>query len=484
MNIKKNKRDNSTPRTPLVVDLDGTLIKTDLLLEGIIQYIKSYPFQVYRIFWWFFKGGIKKLKHDLFKHVNIDVSTLPYNKAVLEYLKKNRGRKVILATGSIKMIAEQIAESLSLFDDVFSSNKKLNLTGKNKRDFLISKYGEKGFDYVGNSIADLPVWHAANRSYAVNLPLLSSNKITSEIQFEKILSKKNIRIQTILKAIRIHQWLKNILILVPLFAAHKYHDIGIVFDGVVAFLSFSFCASSVYILNDLFDLPSDRRHRQKRNRPFASGDLDIIHGICTFIFFILLSFSIGLTYLNDNYVLGLSFYFTLTLYYSLKLKSLLIIDIITLASLYTIRLFVGSLAMEIELSFWMLLFSIFFFLSLALLKRYSELFHLKFSEKNDIVKGRAYLKNDFLMLGSLGASSGYLSVLVLGLYIDDLKSAYLYNNGEFLWFLVPLMLAWISRVWLLANRGLVDEDPVQFASRDTYSILNAFLLILIVFIAR
>lgn len=285
------------------------------------------------------------------------------------------------------------------------------------------------------------------------------------------------------RALRLHQWLKNVLLFVPLIAAHRYIEAALIRDAVIAFVSFGLCASSVYILNDLIDLPSDRQHATKRLRPFAAGRLPIRAGVLASPLLLALSFALAAWRLPVAFVIGLASYYTITLAYSLWLKRRLTIDVITLATLYTLRIIVGALALDIPLSFWLLAFSMFMFLSLALVKRYAELWQLKAQNNPEKAGGRSYLADDLQMIASLGAASGYISVMVLALYINDPRTTQLYRHPEFIWFACPLLLTWITRVWMLAHRGQMTEDPVIFAMRDRLSLFLGALMAIVVYAA-
>lgn len=285
------------------------------------------------------------------------------------------------------------------------------------------------------------------------------------------------------RALRLHQWLKNILLFIPLVAAHRYIEAALIRDALIAFVCFGLCASSVYILNDLIDLQSDRQHATKRFRPFAAGRLPIRAGIVAFPILLALSFAIAAWRLPIAFVIGLGSYYTVTLAYSLWLKRRLTIDVITLATLYTLRIIVGALALDIPLSFWLLAFSMFMFLSLALVKRYAELWQLKAQNNGEKAGGRSYLADDLQMIASLGAASGYIAVMVLALYINDPRTTQLYSHQEFIWFACPLLLTWITRVWMLAHRGLMTEDPVIFAMRDRLSLFLGALMAIVVYAA-
>lgn len=284
-----------------------------------------------------------------------------------------------------------------------------------------------------------------------------------------------------LKLFRFHQWVKNILLFVPLVAAHKLSETGLIISLIEAFIAFSLCASAVYIINDLADLEADKQHPTKRDRPFASGSVPIIHGIIIGALLLLASSVIAMQ-LPINFFLALMVYFIITLGYSLKLKSIALVDVLLLAGLYTIRIIAGAYVVNVELSFWLLNFSIFIFFSLALVKRYSELLLLQSIDK-DKITGRGYQFDDLPLLRIMGIGSGFMSVLVLALYIDSPNIKILYEHPEYVWLLCPLFLYWISRIWLKTHRGLMHDDPVVFALRDYVSVLIAGIGAVIVWLA-
>jgi len=287
--------------------------------------------------------------------------------------------------------------------------------------------------------------------------------------------------KNIIKALRIHQWVKNILIFVPLFLAHKFNDPELVTKSLISFVSFCFCASAFYIFNDLTDLTSDRSHPTKKGRPFASGALSIGTGIM--LIPILLGISLLLALRVDPYFFNaLIGYAILTGLYSSIIKKIVILDVVVLASFYAIRLFAGALAVRVEISEWLLAFSMFLFLSLAFAKRHSELFAMRARKQNE-AKGRGYVASDLEQVSQLGSTSGYISVLVMALYVSSSEVASLYSSPRTLWLICPLLLYWIGRIWILAHRGALHEDPIIFALKDKASYIVGILAIMITLLA-
>ncbi len=457
---------------PLVVDLDGTLLRSDLLIETGMAFVRNHPFHIHKMAGWLVRGKIE-LKSRLAKSAHIDVSVLPYNAAVLEMITDARkeNRKIVLATASYHTLAEQIADHLQLFDLVLATNSERNLTALKKKNVLIEHFGEFGFDYVGNSLDDISVWSSARHAYVVDPERGVQRKALALGNVKQIIHSNESISKNCISAIRIHQWMKNALIFVPLLAAHQLMNPSLIWKGIIAFILFGLCASSVYILNDLLDLADDRHHHTKKNRAFASGRLPIKAGVIAFPLLLGVSFTGAALLLPWNFIATLLIYYALTLAYSLYLKRQMAIDVIALATLYTLRIIAGAAALSLALTFWMLAFSMFMFLSLALVKRYAELREARINGRTAKTRGRGYYPDDLEMISSLGASSGYLAVMVLSLYIHDQATINLYSHPQIIWLACPLLLFWITRVWMLTHRGHIHEDPVVFAIRDRVSLI-------------
>lgn len=468
---------------PLVVDLDGTLINTDMLHESAVRLLRDKPYFALAIPFWLSRGKAL-LKQKLASHVDLDIASLPFNQQLIDWLQsqKDLGRRLVLCTATDKSIAEAIANYLRLFDEVIASEGVKNLAGQNKANVLVEKYGENGFDYVGNSSVDLLIWEKSKQGVVVNGSSRLVYKASAVTEIERVISKAKNSLKTWVKVFRLHHWIKNILIFVPIFAAHQVITGELWINLGLAFLSFSLCASSVYIANDLLDLESDRAHSRKRSRPFASGQIPIWIGAILAPVLIFSSLAMA-HYVGGNFLPWLLFYFGLTCAYSWRLKRLVLVDCLTLAILYTLRIVAGAAAVSVPLSFWLLAFSIFSFLSLAFIKRYAELqAHLE--SDTEKIHGRSYYTADASLVQQLGITSGYAATLVLALYLNSENVINLYRTPEIIWGAVPLMLLWISWMWLKAHRGLMHDDPIVFAVKDRVSVLIGVLFMAILILAR
>jgi 4-hydroxybenzoate polyprenyltransferase/phosphoserine phosphatase len=467
---------------PLVVDLDGTLVKSDLLVESLVALLRRNPLYLFLLPLWLLQGTAS-LKRQVSRRITLEVSLLPYHSRLLEYLRtqRSRGRRLILATGADEPLARQVAEHLQLFDLVISSNGITNLSPRRKRDRLVKEFGEQGFDYAGNARGDLPVWRSARKAIVVN-PQLSARLAADRVaEVEEVVDDRQGPTLLYPRALRLHQWLKNLLIFVPLVASHRVTDPALLGRASLAFLAFGICASSGYVLNDLLDLAADRRHPHKRLRPFAAGDLPLLSGLVWIPLLFGLSALLGL-FLPPAFLGILVLYYGLSLAYSLYLKRFVLLDVILLAGLYTIRVMAGSAAVTIWPSPWLLAFSMFLFLSLALVKRYAELASIG-APAAETPTVRGYLAGDRELVASLGTASGYVAVLVLAIYIASGAAKLRYSRHELIWLLCPLLLYWISYVWLVAHRGGMDDDPLVFALRDRVSHIILFLAAITLLVA-
>jgi 4-hydroxybenzoate polyprenyltransferase/phosphoserine phosphatase len=479
---------------PLCVDLDGTLVKSDTLVDSALALARHHPADLLKLPGWLLQGKAA-LKRHLTAAVTLDVAHLPYNRELLQYLEQQHatGRPIYLATAADAVLAQRIADHLGLFTGVLASDGAINLAGHNKLAAFQERFGDD-FTYIGNASPDLPLLKVCREPMVANPTSglragLRAAKITPVRVFQEQVSP----LRAWIKALRLHQWAKNVLIFVPLLLAHTLAR-GLVAGTFVAFISFGLCASATYIVNDLLDLDADRQHPRKRRRPFASGDLSGISGVVVVLLFLVASFTLAMLVPNviqalspelmylikpHYFLLWLSIYLVTTLAYSLRLKRSVLVDVIVLSGLYTIRIIAGSAASGIAVSTWLGSFSIFFFLSLAFVKRFAELESLR-ARGGETSSGRGYHVSDIEQLRSFGSASGYVSVAVLTLYLSTLDAANLYQHTRRLWLLVPVLLLWLSRLWLLASRGQLDEDPVVYAVTDKRSLLLGALVLAIV----
>jgi len=463
-----------TRSLPLCVDCDGTLIRTDLLHESVLLLAKSSPLSLLKLPFWLLKGKAH-LKQQIAQRVSLNAQTLPYDPEVLDLIRHARaqGRSVVLATASPRGQAEAIAAHLDLFDRVEATDALINLAGPNKAAHLESLFGRGGFDYAGNSRADLPVWAVSAGAIVVSSSQSLHKAAAASVSVLQVVKQLPRSLKVYAKAIRVHQWLKNLLVFVPVLAGHQL-SAGPITAALLAFAAFSLCASAVYVINDLLDLSSDRVHARKRNRPFASGALPISHGLVMAPGLLLASALIA-AQLPIAFAGTLVAYFAVTCLYSFWLKNQVIVDVLMLASLYTSRIIAGSAATSIVPSFWLLAFSMFMFLSLAIVKRYSEML-VAIQQNKTKAAGRGYVVSDLPVLVSLGSAAGYMAILILALYVNSPDLNGLYPRRWALWLVLPPMLYWISRVWMKAHRGEMHDDPVVFAATDKQSWVIALLI--------
>jgi 4-hydroxybenzoate polyprenyltransferase len=466
----------------IAVDLDGTLTPTDTLHESVLFLLRESPISIFQLAVWLF-GGKAAFKAKVSERIELDVTMLPYNKDLIQWLKEERrtGKLIVLCTAADKRVAKAIADYLGLFDEVLASDGITNNSGVNKRQLLDSRYGVKGYDYAGNSVEDIKVWMGSRRAIVVNGTDALTKRAAQVTTVSKVFQRKSWKFSHYSSMLRVHQWMKNLLLFVPLLAAHQIDNFESFSKLTLAFLSFSLCASAVYITNDLLDLESDRKHPRKRHRSFASVDLPIKLGAVLAPIFIMASFIAGL-FVGKVFTAWLFAYFIVTCGYSLWLKRLALIDCQTLAVLYTLRIIAGAAVIDITPSFWLLAFSIFIFLSLAFVKRYAEL-QVQASVGNTCAHGRGYAVSDAQFVQTLGTSAGYSAVLVLALYIQSNTVKELYTTPELIWFTLPVVLFWISWVWMKAHRLEMHDDPIIFALKDKSSHISGLLFFLILYFA-
>ena len=452
----------------LCIDLDQTLVRSDLLVESALKAVKNRPFAAMAAALGLMKGRAH-VKQCLAELADLRVDLLPYDPGVLALAEaaKAAGRPVVLATGANRKYAEQVSQHLGIFDAVHGSDATTNLSARVKAKRLVQLYGEGGFDYVGDARKDLAVWRHARHAIVVNpQPGVLSGLARSGVPYE-LLSRRGPLLSPMVRALRPHQWLKNALVFLPLLAAHLYADTPAILSAVTAFLAFSLMASAGYVVNDLLDLEADRQHARKRRRPFACGDLPITWGLALVALLVVGAAAVG-AFLPPLFLVVLCGYFAATLAYSLYLKRRMTLDVLTLAGLYTLRVIGGTAAIGVPPSFWLLAFSMFLFLSLAYLKRYAELESLR-RDGGERASGRGYGITDLELVRGLGIPAGYSAVMVLALYINGPEVRVLYRHPEVIWLVCPILLYWTARTWSIAHRGLMHDDPLVFAIEDRVS---------------
>jgi 4-hydroxybenzoate polyprenyltransferase/phosphoserine phosphatase len=466
--------ESSVPRArPLCLDLDGTLIATDALWESFLLLVKQKPFLLPLVPFWLLSGRAQ-LKRKVADLVLPNPASLPYRPEVLEYVSraKAEGRSVHLVTASDQKIAQAVADHLGLFDEVIGSDGTTNLKAERKKVVLEEKFGAKGYDYAGDSSADLVLFASAGRALLVSASSSTVEKAKAAGEIVELVKRDSNKLRHVIKALRPHQWMKNVLLFVAAILAHKYTEPLVMAHALAGFAAFSLVASSVYVLNDLLDLDADRQHRTKKNRPFAAGKLSIPFGLVLSFSAAAIGLSIAVVFTPILFTAVLAGYLILTTAYSVYLKRKLIVDVLTLAGLFTYRVIAGGVAADVPVSFWLLGFSMFFFTGLAFVKRYSEVVAI-IGKDQKRVPGRNYWVEDLDIIKTVGPACGLMAVLVFCLYINSPKVLELYPRPEALWLIAPVMLYWITRIWFLAARNQLDDDPVVFALSDRISHLAA-----------
>jgi 4-hydroxybenzoate polyprenyltransferase/phosphoserine phosphatase len=463
---------------PLVVDLDGTLIKTDMLYESILALCYQQPLKIPQMLWWLTKG-MATFKQKLANAIKFNPAIIPYNQLLLQFLQEQRalGRHLILCSGTNIKLAQAIADHLQIFSEVIASDGTINLIGSDKATALTKRFGVKGFDYAGNANSDLAVWQQAKQAIVVNASqsLLEAASAISIIAY--IVPAAPHKLSHWQRALRPAHWVKNILLFVPLLTSLHIKEASAWWALGKAFIAFSLCASAVYIINDLLDLASDRHHPYKRQRPFSCGQLQLSYGMLLIPILLLISFSLACM-INNNFLICLSCYLVLTCAYSLFLKPIILVDCFTLTILYTLRVIAGSVAITQPLSFWLITLPMFIFLSLALIKRYAEL-TIQLNSGKQKIHGRGYCTTDTPLLQTMGISSGYAAILVLALYLNTGINPQIYRNPALIWGTIPVTFFWLNWLWLQAHRNKIRIDPVIFAMTARPSLISGIIFLLL-----
>ena len=465
----------------LVVDLDATLVQSDTTHDALASVILRKPIRALALLPSLIKNKAR-FKSRLAQLAATDAATLIYNQSVLEVIAeaKRDGRKVILATASDISTANSVAKHLAVFDAVIATDSDRNLIGSAKAEAIAELLGGEPFEYAGDSEQDLKVWTRAQRVIVVNPDKSLKKKMASAgLNDPQLLGASKSALVAWLRAMRLYQWAKNLLLLLPVFAAHVSFTPVLGLKLVFALLAFGFTASSVYMLNDIVDLNADRLHPRKSKRAFASGRLSPLAGLIAVPLMLLVGFAFALQ-VNLGFVIVLLAYLAITFFYSFWLKRIAIADVFVLTLLYTLRVFAGAAVIEVKLSFWLIAFSLFLFLSLAFVKRYAE---LAIAERlgGKLLPGRGYKPQDAPLVMSFGVASGFASVLVLALYTNSDAVIGLYRAPETMLFALPVLLFWITWVWFQASRGKMHDDPLIFAMTDRFSQISA-LAITVIFV--
>lgn len=463
---------------PLVVDLDGSLVNSDTLIENCLGLLRADPLGFLRCLPSLLHGKAA-FKAAVAQAVALDPALLPYNEAVMELIRRarQRGVKVFLATAADQRIAGVVHDHLGLFDGFFASADGRNLSGAAKAAALVAAFGVGGFDYVGNDHADLEVWERAGEVYVVAPGAGLRREIERRHPGLVVVSAPTGSPAHYAKALRVHQWIKNILLFVPAVAGHVF-QLETWLSLVLGFVAFSLCASSAYLLNDLLDLPNDRQDRAKRHRPFAAGLIPLQHGLVLAPLLLLSGLALG-AILTPSFLAALVGYYVLTLAYSFALKRLSMLDVVALSGLYGIRMVAGAAVSGVPLSHWLAAFAMFLFLFLALIKRATELRWQKDAGRTNI-SGRGYSADDLGIIEAMAAGAGFVSVMVFALYVSSIEVAQLYGHPERLWAGCLVMIYWVGHVLLLTHRGRMHDDPVIFAVTDRTSLACGLVLALIV----
>jgi 4-hydroxybenzoate polyprenyltransferase len=446
---------------PLAVDLDGTLLRGDSLWEGVAVLLRTRPWLLLLCPFWLL-GGKARFKAKLAREVSLNPSRLVWNEELLAFVKKEHaaGRPLLLVTGANQMWVDQVAAHFGIFQQAAGSTSDCNNTASRKRERCIALCGENGFDYLGDSASDLPVMQAARQALIVGRDSRLHRRVQAAgVPIAAVFSFPSGR-GAVWRTLRVHQWSKNLLLFVPAFVGMRWMNGAVMLSALWGVVAFCLAASACYLINDLVDLPNDRRHPAKRLRPLASGEMPLLFGFLAAPVLLFGSLLIAGS-LPRPFLWLLLLYQAGTLAYSFWLKRLLMADVTVLAGLYTVRILAGGAATSIVVSPWLLLFSVCIFSSLAFLKRFVE-----FQDSETESESRAYQKDDAPLLAAMGIGSAMISILVLALYINSDSVRILYREPHFLWPACPLLMYYLNRLWLLARRRELTHDPVWFVIRD------------------
>lgn len=468
---------------PLCVDLDGTVIRSDTLVECVVELLKRRPWLVFALPFWLL-GGKVHLKTRIAERSQLAAETLPYREEFVAWAREqSRERQVLLVTAAHRYVADGVAAHLGFFSGVLATE-SVNLRAERKAEALAQRFGDGGFDYAGNDRFDIPVWQRARAAIVVgastDVAAAARAAATVVREFEPAPSALQ-QLRSWFKAMRLYQWVKNLLVFVAPAAAHILFEPKTLQASLLAFLAFGLAASGVYLLNDLLDLPSDRRHPRKCRRPFAAGALPLAAGLVMAPLLLLTAIALA-ALIHWKLVAALLAYLVCTTAYSIWLKRRSFIDVAMLAGLYTLRVIAGAAAVDLALSFWLLAVCVYGFLGLALLKRFAELHAMEAEGRVEAV-GRRYTTIDLPVVLALGVGSSLVATLVTALYIESHAGKMLYGHPEILWALAGLMLLGAGRLWIKAGRGEMHDDPIVHIARDPWSLGLLVCAAAVIFIA-
>jgi 4-hydroxybenzoate polyprenyltransferase len=455
---------------PLVIDLDGTLISTDALHESLLIFLKRQASEAWKIPFWIFSGRAVVKRRLAEVVTDQDAETFPVNDDLVGVARREagRGRRIVLATAADVSIAEKIQRRFSFIDQIIASTGGRNLKGAAKAEEVSARF-PGGFIYAGDSAADLHVWSKATAAIFVGHSASMEGKIAARTSVAAVLPTKLLDFPTLRRSLRLHQWAKNALVFVPLVLGGKAGDPMAWLHALGGFVALSLLASATYLLNDLWDLTEDRRHWTKKNRPLASGDLSIAVAILMMTFGGLVAFGLA-ALIGTGCFLTLAIYLVVSLAYSFRLKREPIVDVFVLASMFTMRLALGLVVANVVFSPWLFVFSMFIFLSLSAAKRQTEIIRMVSHGLTD-VPGRGYRAGDAPLVLALGVGAMLATVLIMVIYlVQDAFPQNFYKHPYFLWGFPMIILLWLARIWLLCNRGELNDDPVAFALKDRLSV--------------
>ena len=462
----------------ICVDLDGTLISSDTLYESALAFLVAFPLRTFLCLGWLLQGRAY-LKHRLAENLRVNVGTLPWNRPLIAWLEaqKAKGARLVLATAADRTIARRVADHLGIFDEIVASDGTTNLKGSAKAAALVERFGAGGFVYVGDAVSDLPVWKEAEGAVIVSRDQRLIRRVEGVVPVLSTFPRGAGGFRPAVRALRPHQWVKNVLVFVPIFVSGQWQDLAAWTQAGTAFVAFSLIASGTYVFNDLTDIDLDRAHPRKKTRPFASGELDIARGV------LLSAGCVGagliVAGLIGIFVPALG-YLVLTLSYTLFFKEKFLLDVLALASLYTIRLHAGGEATGYSISIWLFSFSMFLFFGLALMKRVTELT----MAREGRVPRRSYDARDIELLSTSGVGAAFSSSVVLALYFDFGQSTAIFESPRGLWLILPIVLYWQLRCWRAVRRGYMDDDPILYAFRDRPSLILLGIVLAIAVFSR